>query len=78
LYVKGLEKLEPRFIMRSLGYFVKREEKEDMGNIEVNYGIYLLYPKMECDLYELIRGEKAKKFTEADVIIFLIQMIYAI
>jgi hypothetical protein len=29
---------------------VKKEEKEDMGEIEINYGLYLLYPKMQTDL----------------------------
>jgi hypothetical protein len=37
MHVDGLEKFEPRYILRSLGYFVKREEREDMGKIKVYY-----------------------------------------
>jgi hypothetical protein len=37
MHVDGLKKFEPRYILRSLGYFVKREEREDMGKIKVYY-----------------------------------------
>jgi hypothetical protein len=58
--------------LRSLGYYVKREEREDKGVIEVYYQIFLLYPLMKGDLMSYIRGKNLKKFSEDEVIIFLI------
>jgi serine/threonine protein kinase len=78
LHVEGIEKFEPRYILRSLGYFIKREEREDMGKIQVFYQIFLLYPLMKGDLKSLIKGENRKNFSEDEVIIFLIQIIKAI
>jgi serine/threonine protein kinase len=78
LHVEGLENVEPRYILRSLGYYIKREEREDMGVIEVFYQIFLLYPLMKGDLKSLIKGKNSKKFSEDEVILFLIQIIKAI
>jgi serine/threonine protein kinase len=64
--------------LRSLGFYVNREEREYMGLIEVYYKIFLLYPLMKGDLMSLIIGKNRKNFSEEEVIIFLIQIIKAI
>jgi hypothetical protein len=49
-----------------------------MGRTDVFYQIFLLYPLMKGDLVSYIRGKNLKKFSEDEVILFLIQIIKAI
>jgi hypothetical protein len=58
--------------MRCLGYFIKKEIREDMGEKDLNYQFYLIYPQMKGDLLSFIKGKNKIKFTENQVIIFLI------